>query len=225
MKQYLRNVARLVRDIRHLPRTIRFNFHYFPFQTALRLPVMVSANVRLHQLGGRVVLQEPITHRMVRIGFGNVGIFDQRGSKSIWEVSGTVRFKGRADIGHGSKICAHGELTLGDNFTITAESQLVCFDTMTFGRDCLLSWQVLVMDTDFHAIYADSGHHLNPNRPVCIGDKTWIGCRSLILKGVSTPANCVIAAGSTVSRSVATGNAILAGIPAAVVRTGISWTK
>jgi acetyltransferase-like isoleucine patch superfamily enzyme len=225
MKQHFLNAARLLRDIRHLPNTLYFNFHYFPFRTAIRLPVLVSANVRLIRMQGRVNLNAPVAHRMIRIGFGNVGIFDRQGSKSIWEVSGTVQFNGRADIGHGSKICASGTLILGDNFTVTAESQIVCFKKITFGRDCLMSWQVLVMDTDFHAIHTADGQHLNPNRSIHIGDKNWIGCRTLILKGAATPNNCVIAAGSTVSRSMNTSDSILAGTPATVVRTDISWQK
>ncbi len=225
INQYLRNAARLLRDVRHLPKTLYFNFHYFPFRIAIRLPVIVSVNVRLIKMQGRVILNAPVTHRMIRIGFGNVGIFDRHSSKSIWEVRGTVQFDGKADIGHGSKICVNGLLTIGDNFTVTAESQIVCFKKITFGRDCLVSWQVLVMDTDFHSIYDEHKAHLNIDRPIYIGNKNWIGCRTLILKGAATPDNCVIAAGSTVSRAMKISNTILAGSPAAVVKTDISWAK
>ncbi|GAB4039736.1 acyltransferase [Spirosoma jeollabukense] len=224
MNQYLRNIARLLRDIRHLPTTLYFNFHYFPFKTAIRLPVMVSANVRLLRTQGRVELSSPVTHRMIRIGFGSVGIFDRNGSKSIWEVTGTVQFKGRADIGHGSKICVlDGHLSLGNNFKITAESQLVCNKSIEFGDDCLLSWQVLVMDTDFHKVYDTDGRRLNEDRSIHIGKKNWIGCRAMVLKGVTIPDNCVVAAGSTVTRSVKTGDAILAGSSADIIRVGIQW--
>ena len=223
MNTYVKNIVKLLRDIRHLPNTIYFNFTYFPFHTAIHLPVFVSANVRFVTTRGRVILKAPIQHRMIRFGFGHVGIFDQRNSKSIWEVTGTVQFNGRANIGHGSKLCVAGNLTLGDNFSITAESQLICFDNIVFGDDCLLSWQVLVMDTDFHKIYNEAGKQINSNRQIRIGNKNWIGCRSLILKGATTPNNCIVAANSTVTHSSMLENTILAGSPAEVIREHISW--
>ncbi|GAB3895585.1 acyltransferase [Spirosoma agri] len=225
MKRLLTTIAKLARDIRHLPNTIRFNFHYFPVRTAMHLPVMVSANVRLVELKGNVILKGPVEHRMIRIGFGHVGIFDQKNSRSIWEVSGTVQFDGTAQIGHGSKICVRGNLRIGTNFTITAESQIVCFHEIVFGRDCLLSWEILVMDTDFHKLYNGGGQQINKNRSIRVGNKNWIGCRALILKGASTPDNCIIAAGSTVSRQLLTGDVVLAGSPADVIRTGVTWEK
>ncbi len=103
--------------------------------------------------------------------------------------------------------------------------KFICFDRIEFGDDCLLSWQVLVMDTDFHKIYNDSGKQLNGNRQIYIGNKNWIGCRTLILKGVTTPNNCVIAANSTVTNSSIEENTILAGSPAEVIRQHIRWEK
>ncbi|WP_338875447.1 acyltransferase [Spirosoma sp. SC4-14] len=225
MKRLLTTFGKLIRDVRHLPNTIRFNFHYFPLRTAIQLPVMVSANVRLLELKGNVVLNGPIRHRQIRLGFGRVGIFDSKNSKSIWEVSGTVQFEGTADIGHGSKICVKGNLRIGNNFTITAESQIVCFHEIEFGDDCLLSWEILVMDTDFHKVYNGNGRQINKDRKVTIGNKNWIGCRALILKGASTPDNCVIAANSTVSRQLTVSDTVLAGSPAEIIKTGIVWEK
>ena len=33
-----------------IPKTLRFNFHYFPFKTAIKCPVMVSRRVYLREL-------------------------------------------------------------------------------------------------------------------------------------------------------------------------------
>ena len=64
---------------------------------------------------------------MISIGYGEVGIFDMKRSRSIWQVYGEVVFKGKANIGHGSKISVdkNGTLELGNNFKTTAESAIV----------------------------------------------------------------------------------------------------
>ena len=112
-----------------IPKTLRFNLHYFPFKTALRCPVIVSRRVYLRELHGKVSLPEKADTGSIRIGFGDVGHYDRKRSRTIWQVSGEVNFKGKASIGHGSKISVRGKLALGDGFNITAESTV---DTALF---------------------------------------------------------------------------------------------
>lgn len=66
---------------------------------------------------------------MIKIGFGNVGIFDKKRSRGILAIYGHIRFYGRANIGHGSKINVgkEGLLDLGANFVITAETSIICY--------------------------------------------------------------------------------------------------
>ena len=97
---FLKKIKRLsVRDFFRyffaIPNTLYFNFHYFPFKLAMRLPVIVSAKTKFANMGGKVILNcdKPETG-MVRIGLGYVGIFDYEYSRTIWENSGTVVFSG-----------------------------------------------------------------------------------------------------------------------------------
>ena len=136
-----------------IPKSLRFNFHYFPFATALKLPVVVSHRTYLRELHRKVELPQKVQTAMVKIGFGDVGHYDRKRSRGIWQVSGTVSFGGKASIGHGSKLSVRGDLKLGAGFNMTAESTIVCAKEITFGDDCLLSWDVLVMDTDEHPLY------------------------------------------------------------------------
>ena len=139
--------------LRSIPKTLRFNLHYFPLKTALKLPVVVSHRTYLRELHGKVTLPEEVETAMVKIGFGDVGHYDRKRSRTIWQVSGTVGFGGKASIGHGSKISVRGHLHLGPDFNMTAESTIVCAKEIRFGRDCLLSWDILVMDTDEHPLF------------------------------------------------------------------------
>lgn len=217
------------RFFHHLTRlnysTIRFNFRYFPFRQAIRFPVLVSRHVLLKDLGGQVRLEGDIFFGKVQIGFGDIGIFDARYSRSIWQVGGTVVFKGAAALGHGTRLSVgpNGVVTFGANFAISAESAIVCHKKVTFGDDCLLSWENLILDTDMHPI-RDAAHRIiNEPADVTIGDKTWIGCRCTILKGSVIPPGSVLAAGTIVSRPLDGENAVYGTGTVRKIREGIHW--
>ncbi len=53
--------------------------------------------------------------------------------------------------------------------------------------------------------------------PVTIGDGAWVGCGSIVLPGVTIGRRSVVAAGAVVHRDVP-DNALVAGVPAKVVR-------
>jgi hypothetical protein len=143
-------------------KTIYFNFKYLPFRQAIKIPIILSKEVYLWHTGGQIILDCPIKSGIIEIGYGDVGIFDREVSRSIWQVSGTVIFKGSAQIGHGSKLSVGGTLILGNGFMITAESSIIASNRIEFGENCLLSWDTLIMDTDFHDVKDKSGNILNP---------------------------------------------------------------
>lgn len=205
-----------------LPKTLYFNFKYLRFVDALKLPILVSHRVYLSEVGGSIRLDTPAKFGMVLIGFGNVGIFDQQRSRSIWQVSGMVIFKGIANIGHGSKIAVSGILTLGDNFAMTAESQVVCQKKITFGNDVLISWENLFLDTDFHKIKIN-GCVTNLPKEIVIGNHVWFGCRCTILKGTHIVDEIIVAANSTLTGHFGQGHTIIGGNPAKVVKEQVSW--
>lgn len=162
----------------------------------------------------------------MRLGFDNVGVFDNKKSRSIWEVrNGTVEFKGGARFGNGFKISVNdnGRLVFGDGFMLTAESTIICYKEIVFGNDCMLSWEILVMDTDFHDITSLSGTVLNSPRRISIGDKVWIGCHTLILKGSEVRSGSVIGAGSVVTGILDHGNSVYAGSPPKLLKADIRW--
>lgn len=211
-------------------KTIIFNFKAFPFKVAIKFPVLISPNVLLRSIGGKIQIESSsLRTGMIKIGYGDVGIFDRKRSRTIWDVRGTIKFKGKASIGHGSRIAVgpDGILTLGDEFAISAESALVCFKEIVFGANCLLSWDILVIDSDFHKIYnADSLACINENQSIFIGDKCWIGCRSMILKGSCIPNGTVVGAGSLISsgsRNIKKEDCIIGGNPTSIIKENIKW--
>ena len=74
------------------------------------------------------------------------------------------------------------------------------------------------MDRDYHKINADSEN----TSPVNIGNHCWIGCNSIVLKGVSIGDGAVVAAGSVVTKDVPPG-ALIGGNPAKIIRENVYW--
>ena len=209
--------------LRSIPKTLRFNLHYFPLKTALKLPVVVSHRTFLRELNGKVVLPEKVETAMVKIGFGDVGHYDRKHSRSIWQVSGRVSFGGKASIGHGSKLSIRGDLTLGADFNMTAESTIVCAKNIRFGNDCLLSWDILVMDTDEHPLYDKEHKRINPDKPIIVGNHVWIGCKCVLLKGAEIPDNTVLAAGTLLTSAFSGEQQVIGGNPPSILKRDVHW--
>lgn len=209
--------------LRSIPKTLRFNLHYFPLKTALKLPVVVSHRTYLRELHGKVELPENVQTAMIKIGFGDVGHYDRKRSRSIWQVSGTVSFGGKASIGHGSKLSVRGNLHLGAGFNMTAESTIVCAKEIRFGDDCLLSWDILVMDTDEHPLYDMENQHINPDKPILVGNHVWIGCKCVLLKGAEVPSNTVLAAGTLLKTTFAGEHQVIGGNPPSILKRDVRW--
>ncbi len=219
-------LKRIYENIRSIPKTILFNFKYLKFNQAIRLPFKISYKVILKSVKGKIELNiKKLNRGIIRIGFGDVAIFDNKKSKSIWNVNGCVIFNGECNIGHGSKIDvgSNARLVIGDKFTITSESTIICKKEVIIGDNCLISWDVLIMDTDFHKIFDRKGTMLNPDKSVIIGNRVWIGCRSVLLKGALIGDECIIAANSVVTKACPGKNKIYGSNPIIELKGEVSW--
>lgn len=92
----------------------------------------------------------------------------------------------------------NGKLFIGNGTYINRNTLIVVEDNISIGRDCKIAWDVIIMDSDLHPLNSDHVIH----DPVTIEDKAWIGCRSIILKGVTIGEGAIIAAGSVVTKDI-----------------------
>lgn len=196
--------------IRCIPKTIFFNFIYFSPRVALRLPVLISHNVVLLCMRGSVNLSD-IRFGCIRIGFGDVGIVDNKYQRSIWELKGDIHFKGKAFLGAGSKISVqeNGLLEIGNNLCLSANSSIVSKYKISLGDGVLISWGVQIMDCDFHKIKSyHTNEVINPDKEIKIGNKVWICNNVSISKGVEINDANIIAANSKITKSFSKKNCI-----------------
>ena len=226
MAKLNRNIRNFMLILLHLNfKTIIFNFRYFQFHEAILFPVFVSFDSRIRKLKGKVIIEGPVTPGMIRMGSSYVGIFDRRHMKFIWQVEGEVVFKGSALFKYGSKVIVdkNGYLEIGNKFRISANSSIICYKRIIFGNHCRISWDVQIMDTDFHKILSLEGKQLNLPRPIEIGNHNWIGTRVTILKGAKTDDDCIVASNSLLTREIMGSHQIMAGNPAKVIKTNVTW--
>jgi acetyltransferase-like isoleucine patch superfamily enzyme len=209
---------------RGIPKTIYFNLRVLPFRQAIRFPLLVSPKVALYDVRGNVTVPDPVRPAMILIGFGELGAFDYRRSRAVWEVEGNVTFEGPVRLGNGFKlsVAKTGTVTFGADFVGLNEAQAICVSSITFGRGVGIGWNTLITDTDFHVLVPLEGDPGPTDAPIEIGDGSWVGARSTIMKGVRIPHDTIVAAGSVVARSVEEPNTVIGGNPAKTVRTGVA---
>lgn len=149
------------------------------------------------------------------------------GQATRFQGAGSVAIGARVSLGHpiaGSRSCSillqprHKEttITIGSGTEISNGVLIMCRTRIDIGSNCLIGFESLVMDSDFHGIAPDQRRERGLSSAVQIGDNVWLGARTIVLKGVHIGQDAVVGAGCVVSRSVAAGS-IVVGNPMKVV--------
>jgi len=214
----LRNVS--------LFKTLWLNVHCFGWRRGWRLPVFVYRHTLVERVKkSAVVVEGPLQTGMIRIGQRIQTTIAPR-QTTVLNLYGRVVFAGSAVIGNGTALMVEDNacLRLGRNFTVTGRSTICCKTSVTFGDDCLLSWDVQVMDDDHHELIASDGARLNAPQPIVLGRHVWVCSRVSLLKGTCLPDDCIVAAGSTVSRRVEESGCLV-GDRGKVIRRNIQWRE
>lgn len=217
-------IARILRYISGIPKSIYVNFRLLPFRQAVHLPIMVSRKTKLQSLSGKVYLGR-VKMGIIRIGFGGTDMLDYRYSRSIIKITGEVHFRGKAKIAAGAKLHISGELHVGENLNISGDAMIVCAKKISIGNNVMIAWQSIIMDTDQHNIYDKNDTCINENKEIIIGNSVWIGARSFILKGSVVEDGSIIGANTTITKSFCdtSKNSIIAGNPVRVIKREIRW--
>ena len=125
---------------------------------------------------------------------------------------------------------ADAVIRIGARSQIGGRTLLDASERIEIGDDVLVSFDVLITDNDSHSLrFSERVHDVADwtrgakdwthvaRAPVRIGDKTWIGARAIILKGVTVGEGAMVAAGSVVTRDVPPWT-LAAGNPARAIR-------
>ena len=95
-------------------------------------------------------------------------------------------------------------LRIGDNVYISHRACISCIDAVVIENNCVLSDDVYIADSA-HGYDPQNGpimkQPLTSKGPVCIGEGSFLGCRTVVMPGVTLGAHCVVGCNSEVVRS------------------------
>jgi acetyltransferase-like isoleucine patch superfamily enzyme len=123
-------------------------------------------------------------------------------------------------IGHGCKIRVHeGEVRIGAKTVMGQECTISAYQHVAIGRECVIADKVMLIDFDHGIVEVERPIRLQGiyKRDVNVGHNCWIGYGACLLRGVTVGNNAVVGTSSVVTKDVAE-NAVVAGVPARVIR-------
>lgn len=207
-------------------KTLWFNFRALPFRLAIRVPILISWNVKIRSVG-QIHIENPVTPGMISIGVIKIDPWETNQDQIIFCNQGLINFGGRTKIHPGVRLTVFPKatLTLGERVLLGCKNRVICTNSITFGHDVRFSWEGQMFDTDFHFLTnLTNGHVSHRQLPVVIGDNVFIGNRCTIGKGTVLPNGSVVSCCSKVSGDLSAEgeNLLIVGNPARVVGHGYS---
>ncbi len=136
------------------------------------------------------------------------------GSLKLSRSHGELRIGERAHLWPHVKISITGtadapaSVRIGSRSSVGDRTQIHACRSVEIGDRVLISWDVNIIENNYHA---------KSKGPIRIEDDVWIGCRAIILHGVTIGRGAVIGAGAVVTKDVPP-NMFAAGNPAQVLR-------
>lgn len=162
----------------------------------------------------------------IEVGTGKIVINDSWCEENPYNTLFSMRAHARLIVRGGFSIYSNADVSINENAVLEIGSGFVncgarihCFKNIRIGNHVFIGEDVLIRDSDGHEIV---GSERPIAMPIVVGDHVWIGANVTLLKGVSIGEGAVVAAGAVVTKNVP-AHALVAGVPAKVVKERISW--
>ena len=156
--------------------------------------------------------------------FEKAALVSVRGRLRVLATNGTVSVGELTDFWPGVKLSCQGtgggraSIRIGKRCSIGDRTEIHAGSLVDIGDETIIAWDCVIMDRDYHS----AGTGTEDIRPVVIGSGVWIGCRAIILKGVTIGDGAIVAAGSVVTKDVPE-HCLVAGNPARIIRKVEGW--
>lgn len=182
-------------------------------------PLLLGEVGRGVVFGANITLRHP---QKIRIGDGVIiddyALLDAKGDGNQGITIGRETYIGRSSI----LTCKDGDIELGERADIGSNSYIFSGSLVRVGRNALIGSHTCFIgggNYDLDQIDGPLNQTLRDRsaRGIRVADDVWIGAHTVILDGVSVGGRSVVAAGAVVTKA-APGCALMAGVPARVVK-------
>lgn len=185
-----------------------------PLITSKRTKIIIKSKAKL-KVKDRSLIGVYITRIGEIFRINKDYTFIELGKNSMMELLGKVC------IGPGCRVLLgrDARLKIGHGTEITGGTKILVSKNIEIGSNCMIAWDVQIMDTDWHTTKSNNGIYTND---VIIKDNVWIASGVKIMQGVTIGSGSVIAAGSIVISDIPE-NVLAGGIPAKVLKKDYYW--
>jgi len=179
-----------------------------------------------YRLVNRILLSRRMILDAKAVVHSTASIRNIRKKRDVIRVGANTHLKGELLIfAHG------GEISIGEYCYIGEQSHIWSSSRISIGDRVLIAHNVNIFDNQTHPLNPMERHRHyreiitcgHPAKidlgesPIRIGNDVWIGCLSIVLRGVTIGEGAIVGAGSVVSKDVPPFT-LVAGNPARVVR-------
>ena len=135
------------------------------------------------------------------------------------EIGDNVLLRGEIRVTRGCRICIGHDTKFNKPCRVHAADRT----SILIGNECLLA-NVSLRSSDAHSIIdLKSGEKQKKSADIIVGDRVWIAENVSIYKGSIIGSGSIVGAGSIVTKQFPE-NVLIAGVPAAVVKTDVTWS-
>jgi acetyltransferase-like isoleucine patch superfamily enzyme len=123
-------------------------------------------------------------------------------------------------LGDGTKVrCHEGRVEIGAKTVLGQECTISAYKHVRIGEQCVIADRAMFIDFDHGVVEVERPIRTQGiyTRDVEVGSNVWIGYGACILRGVTVGDNAIVGTNSVVTKDVP-ANAVVAGIPAKVIR-------
>lgn len=135
----------------------------------------------------------------------------------IFRVNSDVKFSVNftSKIAYSGRIKLHKDKTTIGSFVLSGNCYIQAYNGIELGENFLFAPGVKIISGNHD--FSDFDKSV-VSKPIKIGNNVWVGANSTILPGVEIGDDCVVGAGSVVTKSFSESNLIIAGNPAKIIK-------
>ncbi len=151
-----------------------------------------------------------------------------KASMTLWGDGSFIHVGRRNRIPQSRLSCGNAAIFLGNDISATWALTVNARNggLVHFQDDCMIASSVQCNTDDMHSLRdLATGRRINIfGGHILVGRHVWVGQESLLLGNTAIGDNAVVGARSLVKNTYP-GNCVLAGVPARVIKTGVTWDR